>query len=94
VNDADGLERTGYGYMPKLDRVGLGLDYPGYEGLYLGVDKEHAGIGISAEGGKQQGFFGFAKPNYDATKEPNSFLGWIFSEGDKPLERKNVLVAK
>ncbi len=37
INDAEGMERGGWGYFAALNRVGLGLDHPGGEGVNLFV---------------------------------------------------------
>jgi hypothetical protein len=50
IDDPDGNERGGFGYLAN-DRVVLGLDYPGREGLMLAVMDGGAGITLNASTG-------------------------------------------
>lgn len=52
INDKDGNERGGFGYLDN-GRVVLGLDYPDREAVVLFVADNYAGLMISGDKGKQ-----------------------------------------
>ena len=70
INDAEGFERSGWGYFPKLDRVGFGLDRQDGEGVNLFIREDGAcGIRIQDRGGSRRTFLGFAEPKHFDTGE-------------------------
>lgn len=86
INDQEGFERAGWGYMPAMNRVALGLDTQGgQEGVMLfALEDDTTGMNINA--GEKSLFLGSA-PNKNAkTVVQGPFFGLLLREKDKTVK--------
>ncbi len=81
VNDQDGIERTGWGHFPTLNRTLLGVDTPkGTEGVMVGVlDDSTAGVIVME--GEPSIFLGNAGPDHVLTGLKQPFNGLLIRQG-------------
>ena len=82
VNDQDGLERTGWGFFPALNRTVIGLDSPdGTEGVMIAV-LEDSTAGVVVSDGSPSIFLGNAKPDHPLTGLKEPFHGLVIRQGE------------
>lgn len=88
INDEQGYERSGYGLLEVdgRDRVVLGLDSRGREGVTLSL-KDEGDRGLSVYDGETTVFVGAAPADDPKTGLDHPFRGLLISRGDSLLEK-------
>ena len=90
INDLQGFERTGYGFIDQDDgwHVGLGLDSDRGEGLTLALDND--GMVVMVGDGENRILLGRASAGHRWTGSAEPFLGFAVTRDGEIVHQLNV----